>query len=95
MVCDADAQLMPARAVIDSDGDDAPAGGRGRRIGTGSFRGASGGLAAIDITTPLGEDEVMPEVKPYVVRKRFGRAGGGGVEGKRKSEEIARRIRPL
>lgn len=56
---------MPASAVIDSE-DDEPAGGGGS--GTlGGGGGTSSGLAAIDITTPLEEDEIMPEVKPYVV----------------------------
>lgn len=60
--------MMPASAVIDSEGDeDQPAGG-GRGSGTlGGGAGTSSGLAAIDITTPLEEDEIMPEVKPYVV----------------------------
>lgn len=59
-------QMMPASAVIDSE-DDEPAGARV----SGTLAGAAGtssGLAAIDITTPLEEDEIMPEVKPYVVR---------------------------
>ena len=57
-------QMMPASAVIDSE-DDEPAGSRG--TGTLGGAGASSGLAAIDITTPLEENEIMPEVKPYVV----------------------------
>lgn len=57
-------QMMPASAVIDSE-DDEPAGGRGGATLGGP--GTSSGLAAIDITTPLEEDEIMPEVKPYVV----------------------------
>lgn len=56
--------MMPASAVIDSE-DDEPAGGRGSATLGGA--GTSSGLAAIDITTPLEEDEIMPEVKPYVV----------------------------
>ncbi len=50
-------------AIIDSE-DDEPAGvGGGGRGGGGN----SSGLAAVDLTTPLEEDEVMPEPKPYVV----------------------------
>ncbi|CBJ32812.1 Coatomer protein complex,delta sub-unit [Ectocarpus siliculosus] len=64
-------EMMPASAIIDSEDDDdvdepAGSGSRGggrRRI---SSRGGRESLAAIDITTPLEEDEVMPEVKPYV-----------------------------
>lgn len=65
--------MMPASAIVDSD-DDEPAGGQ-RRSTRGKTRGGSvgatsSGLAAIDITTPLEEDEVMPEAKPYVVSGR-------------------------
>ncbi|CAM9768696.1 unnamed protein product [Ectocarpus sp. 4 AP-2014] len=64
-------EMMPASAIIDSEDDDdvdepAGSGSRGggqRRV---SSRGGRESLAAIDITTPLEEDEVMPEVKPYV-----------------------------
>lgn len=63
--------MMPASAIVDSDDDDEPAGGPRRstrdRSRGGSVGATSSGLAAIDITTPLEEGEVMPEAKPYVV----------------------------
>lgn len=65
--------MMPASAIIDSedDDDDEPAGSVSRRVSSRGGREKKGaGLAAIDITTPLEEDEVMPEVKPYVVSWR-------------------------
>lgn len=66
------AQLMPASAIIDSD--DEPAGGGSKRNSRGRMgNGSSSGLAAVDITTPLEEDEVMPEVKPYVVSQPIAR----------------------
>lgn len=67
---------MPARAVKDSDDeyDDEPAGSRGRRSRKSTSKGAPSGLAAIDITKPLDEGDVLPEIKPYVVSAR---AGGG------------------
>ena len=69
---------MPASAIVDSEDGDEPAGGPRRstrdRSRVGNVGATSSGLAAIDITTPLEEGEVMPEAKPYVVsRERRGR----------------------
>lgn len=73
------AQMMPASAILDSEDEGSTAQGGGgngggdrrgsarRSSGNGNASGLSSGLAAIDITTPLEEDEIMPEVKPYVV----------------------------
>ncbi|CAN0186855.1 unnamed protein product [Scytosiphon promiscuus] len=98
-------QMMPASAIIDSE-DDEPVARRGsgssslRRRGvaggsksSGGGRGrSSSGLAAIDITTPLEEDEVMPEVKPYVrltaeTAKGSGGGGGGGQDVRRSKDK--------
>lgn len=78
---------MPARAVKDSDDeyDDEPAGSRGRRSRKSTSKGAPSGLAAIDITKPLDEGDVLPEIKPYVVSAR-----GGGVF--RDNREIDMRV---
>ncbi|CAN0535630.1 unnamed protein product, partial [Laminaria digitata] len=86
--------MMPASAIVnsDDDDDDQPAGGPRRstrdRSRVGSVGATPSGLAAIDITTPLEDGEVMPEAKPYVRQTAEtaevsggGRGGGGRGDG--------------
>ena len=77
-------QPMTVYASDDDDDIDTPGSLAGRRMGAGK---EFDGLARVDLTTPLREDEVMPERKHHVVAEHSAEAPSMSAKDKKKAKK--------